>query len=128
MVPQDEVRSRGGTSRAPSIATEAGTSAFPSICHVDAGRHPDGLQPIVPVVATSREWSDDLGEPTFPPREGHRRPAGDPFGSEDVRFRLWELVLDPQVVGSPADDLPAGGEPHRDALVDATEFQTASHG
>ena len=55
VVPYEQVGTYGGTMRALSNATEAGTSDFLSVRHVNLVRFADDLQTIVPNIAKS--WS-----------------------------------------------------------------------
>ena len=65
VVPYDQVGKYGGTLDALSNATEAGTSDFMSIRHVNLVRYSDDLQTIVPNVAKSWSWNADYTQLTF---------------------------------------------------------------
>ncbi len=123
VVPYDMVGVYGGTLRALSNATEAGTSDFLSTRHVNLVRYSDDLQTIVPNIAKSWSWNDDFTELTMNLREGHKWSDGAPFTSEDIRFWLENLALDPKVIEKPKDYVLAGGEPIKIEVMDATTFK-----
>src|SRR6056297_740435 len=111
VVPHESVGRYGGTFNALSNATEAGTSDFLSIRHVNLVRYSDDLQTIVPNVARSWEWNDDYTQLTFTLRAGHRWSDGAPFTSADVKFWYDNLALDPKVIEKPKDYVLVAGEP-----------------
>ncbi|MEL6169220.1 MAG: ABC transporter substrate-binding protein [Pseudomonadota bacterium] len=123
MVPYDMVGTYGGTFDALSNATEAGTSDFLSVRHVNLVRYSDDLETIVPNVAKSWEWNDDFTELTMTLRAGHKWSDGAPFTSEDVRFWLENLSLDSNIREKPADYVLAGGEPIAIEVIDDTTFK-----
>lgn len=123
VVPYDAVGSYGGTLDALSNATEAGTSDFLSTRHVNLVRYSDDLQTIVPNIAKSWSWNDDFTELTMSLRAGHKWSDGAPFTSEDVRFWLENLALDPNVIEKPKDYVLAGGEPIGIEVIDDTTFK-----
>ncbi|MGC1495742.1 MAG: ABC transporter substrate-binding protein [Sulfitobacter sp.] len=110
VAPYDMIGTYGGTFRALSNATEAGTSDFMSVRHVNLVRYADDLTTIVPNVAKSWSWNDDFTQLTFVLREGHKWSDGAPFGAEDVEFWYENLQLDSNVIESPKDYVLAGGE------------------
>ncbi|MEO1679479.1 MAG: ABC transporter substrate-binding protein [Pseudomonadota bacterium] len=110
VVPYDAVGQYGGTLRALSNATEAGTSDFLSVRHVNLVRYSDDLQTIVPNVAKSWEWNDDYTQLTFELRDGHKWSDGAPFTSADVKFWYDNLSLDPKVIEKPQDYVLVAGE------------------
>ncbi|MCB2127868.1 MAG: ABC transporter substrate-binding protein [Rhodobacteraceae bacterium] len=110
VVPYDSVGKYGGTLDALSNATEAGTSDFLSIRHVNLVRYSDDLETIVPNVAKSWEWNDDYTKLTFHLRKGHKWSDGQPFTSADVKFWYDNLALDPNVIEKPKDYVLVGGE------------------
>lgn len=110
VAPYDMIGSYGGTFNALSNATEAGTSDFMSVRHVNLVRYADDLTTIVPNVAKSWSWNDDFTQLTFVLREGHKWSDGAPFGAEDVEFWYENLQLDSNVIESPKDYVLAGGE------------------
>lgn len=122
VVPYEVIGTHGGTLDALSNATEAGTSDFLSLRHVNLVRYADDLQTIVPNVASSWEWNDDFTRLGMTLREGHRWSDGAPFTSEDVRFWLENLSLDPKVRENPADYVLAGGEPIQIEIASPTEL------
>lgn len=123
VVPYDMVGTYGGTFDALSNATEAGTSDFLSIRHVNLTRYLDDLQTIVPNVAKSWEWNDDFTELTMSLRAGHKWSDGSPFTSADVAFWLNNLSLDPNVIEKPKDYVLAGGEPLKIEIIDDQTFK-----
>lgn len=123
VVPYDMIGTYGGTLDALSNATEAGTSDFLSVRHVNLTRYSDDLQTIVPNVAKSWEWNDDFTELTMMLREGHKWSDGAPFTSADVEFWLNNLALDPNVIEKPKDYVLAGGEPIGIEIISDTEFK-----
>ncbi len=110
VAPYDLIGSYGGVFNALSNATEAGTSDFMSVRHVNLVRYADDLTTIVPNVAKSWSWNDDFTQLTFVLREGHKWSDGQPFGAEDVEFWYENLQLDSNVIESPKDYVLAGGE------------------
>ncbi|MBM1220000.1 ABC transporter substrate-binding protein [Ponticoccus sp. SC2-23] len=111
VVPYDSVGQYGGVFDALSNATEAGTSDFLSVRHVNLVRYADDLQTIVPNIAKSWEWNDDFTQLTFHLREGHKWSDGAPFTSADVAFWHDNLMLDTNIYESPRDYVLVGGEP-----------------
>ncbi len=110
VVPYTAVGKYGGTFRALSNATEAGTSDFLSVRHVNLVRYADDLQTIVPNIAKSWEWNDDFTQLTFKLRAGHKWSDGAPFTSADVKFWYDNLALDPKIIESPKDYVLVAGE------------------
>lgn len=121
VAPYDAIGTYGGTFRALSNATEAGTSDFLSTRHVNLVRYSDDLSTIVPNVAKGWEWNDDFTELTFFLRAGHKWSDGAPFTAEDVKFWYDNLALDSKVIESPKDYVLIGGEP---MTVDVVDPQT----
>ncbi len=120
VVPYASVGSYGGTLNALSNATEAGTSDFLSIRHVNLVRYSDDLQTIVPNVAKSWEWNEDYTQLTFKLREGHKWSDGAPFTSADVKFWYDNLALDSNVREKPQDYALVAGERMTVETPDAT--------
>ncbi|MGC1429068.1 MAG: ABC transporter substrate-binding protein [Albidovulum sp.] len=110
VVPYDEVGKYGGTLDALSNATEAGTSDFLSIRHVNLVRYADDLATIVPNVAKSWTWNDDYTQLTFKLRAGHKWSDGQPFTSADVKFWYDNIALDPNINEKPKDYVTVAGE------------------
>ena len=110
VVPYDSVGQYGGTLDVLSNATEAGTSDFLSVRHVNLVRFSDDLQTIVPNVAKSWEWNDDFTKLTFHLREGHKWSDGAPFTSADVKFYHDNLMMDTNIFEKPKDYITVGGE------------------
>jgi peptide/nickel transport system substrate-binding protein len=118
VAPYEMVGKYGGTFNALSNATEAGTSDFMSVRHVNLVRYSDDLTTIVPNVAKSWSWNDDFTQLTFVLREGHKWSDGQPFTAEDVEFWYENLQLDSNVIESPKDYVLAGGEPMTVDVID----------
>lgn len=110
VVPYESIGQYGGELNALSNATEAGTSDFLSIRHVNLVRYSDDLQTIVPNIAKSWEWNDDYTQLTFTLREGHKWSDGAPFTSADVAFWHDNLMLDSNIYEQPRDYVTVGGE------------------
>lgn len=110
VVPYDSVGKYGGTLDVLSNATEAGTSDFLSVRHVNLVRYSDDLQTIVPNIAKSWEWNDDFTQLTFHLRKGHKWSDGAPFTSADVKFWHDNLMLDTNIFEKPKDYVTVGGE------------------
>ncbi|MEL6233873.1 MAG: ABC transporter substrate-binding protein [Pseudomonadota bacterium] len=122
IVPYAEIGTHGGTLRALSNATEAGTSDFLSIRHVNLVRYADDLQTIVPNVAKSWEWNEDYTRLTFTLRAGHKWSDGAPFTSADVEFWLNNLALDSNVIENPKDYVLVGSDPIAIEVIDELTF------
>lgn len=120
VAPYDTVGTYGGTMRALSNATEAGTSDFLSTRHVNLVRYSDDLATIVPNVAKDWAWNEDFTELTFFLREGHKWSDGAPFTAEDVKFWYDNLALDSNVIEKAKDYVLIGGEAMVVDVVDAT--------
>ena len=110
MVPYDSIGKYGGELDVLSNATEAGTSDFLSVRHVNLVRYSDDLQTIVPNVAKSWEWNDDFTQLTFKLREGHKWSDGEPFTSADVKFWHDNLHMDTNIFETPKDYVTVAGE------------------
>ena len=108
--PYDAIGSYGGTLDVLSNATEAGTSDFLSVRHVNLVRYSDDLQTIVPNVAKGWEWNDDFTQLTFFLRKGHKWSDGAPFTADDVKFWYDNLALDSKVIEKPKDYVLVAGE------------------
>ncbi len=119
VAPYEMIGKYGGTFNALSNATEAGTSDFMSVRHVNLVRYADDLTTIVPNVAKSWSWNEDFTQLTFVLREGHKWSDGQPFTAEDVEFWYENLALDPNVIESPKDYVLAGGEAMTVDVIDA---------
>jgi len=111
MVPYEAVGKYGGELDVLSNATEAGTSDFLSVRHVNLVRYSDDLQTIVPNVAKSWEWNDDFTQLTFKLRAGHKWSDGAPFTSADVKFWYDNLHMDTNIFETPKDYVTVAGEP-----------------
>ena len=118
VAPYESIGSYGGTFNALSNATEAGTSDFMSVRHVNLVRFADDLVTIVPNVAKSWSWNDDFTQLTFVLREGHKWSDGEPFGAEDVEFWYENLQMNTNVMEVPKGWLLAGGKPMTVDVID----------
>ncbi|MEM6622043.1 MAG: ABC transporter substrate-binding protein [Pseudomonadota bacterium] len=123
VVPYDSIGQYGGTLDALSNATEAGTSDFLSIRHVNFVRFSDDLNAIVPNIAKGWTWNDDFTHLTFFLREGHKWSDGAPFTAHDVKFWYDNLNFDENVIAKPKDFLLAGGEKMNVVVVSDTEVR-----
>ncbi|NNE81486.1 MAG: ABC transporter substrate-binding protein [Silicimonas sp.] len=121
VIPYDSVGKHGGTLDVLSNATEAGTSDFLSVRHVNLVRYSDDLQTIVPNVAKSWSWNDDFTQLTMKLRKGHKWSDGAPFTSADVKFWHDDLMLDTNIFETPKDYVTVGGET---MTVDAPDAET----
>lgn len=101
VAPYSSIGKYGGTFDMMSNATEAGTSDFLAIRHVNLVRYSDDLQTIVPNVAKSWKWNDDFTRLTFFLRKGHKWSDGAPFTAEDVKYWYDNLSLNPKVFEKP---------------------------
>ena len=110
VAPYDAIGKHGGTLDVLSNATEAGTSDFLSVRHVNFVRYSDDLATIVPNVAKSWTWNDDFTQLTFHLRKGHKWSDGHPFTAEDVKFWYDNLALDSKIIEKPKDYVLVGGE------------------
>ncbi len=110
VAPYHSIGKYGGTFDMMSNATEAGTSDFLAIRHVNLVRYSDDLQTIVPNVAKDWKWNDDYTELTFYLRKGHKWSDGEPFGARDVKYWYDNLSLNPKVMENPKDYVLVAGE------------------
>lgn len=110
VAPYDSIGKHGGTLDVLSNATEAGTSDFLSVRHVNFARFSDDLQTIVPNIAKGWKWNDNFTEFTVYLRKGHKWSDGAPFTSADVKFWYDDLNFDTNVIAKPKDYLLAGGK------------------
>jgi len=108
--PYDSIGKYGGTLDVLSNATEAGTSDFLSVRHVNLVRYSDDLQTIVPNIAKDWTWNSDFTQLTFYLRKGHKWSDGAPFTAEDVKFWYDHLALSPLVMEKPKDYVLVAGK------------------
>ena len=120
VVPYDSIGQYGGTLDVLSNATEAGTSDFLSVRHVNFVRFSDDLQTIVPNIAKGWKWNDDFTQLTFFLRKGHKWSDGAPFTSADVKFYHDNLMMDTNIFETPKDYITVGGERMTVDTPDAT--------
>jgi peptide/nickel transport system substrate-binding protein len=110
VAPYDAVGSYGGTLDVLSNATEAGTSDFLSVRHVNLVRFSDDLQTIVPNVAKGWVWNADFTKLTFTLRAGHKWSDGAPFTSADVKYWYDNIALNSDIMSKPKDYVLVAGE------------------
>ncbi len=110
VVPYASTGTYGGTLDVLSNATEAGTSDFLSVRHVNLVRYSDDLATIVPNIAKSWSWNDDFTQLTFTLRKGHKWSDGAPFTSADVAFWYNNLMMDTNIFEKPKDYVTVAGE------------------
>ncbi len=123
LTPYESIGTYGGTFDALSNATEAGTSDFMSVRHVNLVRYSDDLQTIVPNVAKGWKWNDDFTQLTFYLRKGHKWSDGAPFGARDVKFWYDNLAVDTNVREKPKDYVLVAGEKMNVVVVDEQTVQ-----
>ena len=116
--PYHSIGKYGGTLDVLSNATEAGTSDFLSVRHVNLVRYLDDLQTIVPNIAKDWEWNDDFTQLTFFLRKGHKWSDGAPFTADDVKFWYDNLSLDSKVIPKPKDYVLVAGERMEVEVID----------
>ncbi len=116
--PYHSIGKYGGTLDVLSNATEAGTSDFLSVRHVNLVRFSDDLQTIVPNVAKGWKWNSDFTKLTFYLRKGHKWSDGKPFTAEDVKFWYDHLALSPLIMEKPKDYVLVNGKPMQVEVVD----------
>ncbi len=121
VTPYDSIGKYGGTLDAISNASEAGTSDFLSIRHVNLVRYSDDLQTIVPYVAKDWQWNDDFTKLTMHLRKGHKWSDGEPFTSADIKFWYDNLTMDPNVFSKPKDYALVAGQP---MVIETPDAQT----
>ena len=121
VAPYHSIGKYGGTFDVMSNATEAGTSDFLAIRHVNLVRYSDDLQTIVPNVAKGWEWNDDYTQLTFFLRKGHKWSDGHPFTAEDVEYWYERLALNPKVFEKPKNYVLVADKP---MTVDVLDPQT----
>lgn len=121
VAPYDSIGKYGGTFDVMSNATEAGTSDFLAIRHVNLVRYSDDLQTIVPNVAKGWEWNDDFTQLTFFLRKGHKWSDGHPFTAEDVEYWYESLALNPNIFEKPKNYVLVADKP---MTVDVIDPQT----
>ena len=119
VAPYHSIGKYGGTFDVMSNATEAGTSDFLAIRHVNLVRYSDDLQTIVPNVARDWEWNDDFTQLTFFLRKGHKWSDGEPFGARDVKYWYDNLSLNSKVIENPKDYVLVAGKPMTVDVIDA---------
>lgn len=119
VAPYHTIGKYGGTFDVLSNATEAGTSDFLSVRHVNLVRYSDDLQTVVPNIAEDWEWNDDFTRLTFFLRKGHKWSDGAPFTAEDVKYWYDNISLNPDIIAKAKDYVLVGGERMTVDVVDA---------
>ncbi len=123
VAPYNEIGRYGGVFDVLSNATEAGTSDFLSVRHVNLVRYSDDLQTVVPNIAKDWAWNDDFTKLTFFLRKGHKWSDGAPFTAEDVKYWYDNLALNPDVMAKAKDYVLVGGKRMDIVVVDAQTVQ-----
>ncbi len=123
VVPYDSIGKYGGTFDMISNATEAGTSDFLAIRHVNLVRFSDDLTTIVPNVAKGWKWNSDFTQLTFFLRKGHKWSDGQPFGAQDVKYWYDNLTMNPSVIEKPNDYALVAGERMQVLVIDPQTVQ-----
>ena len=118
VAPYASIGQYGGVFDMMSNATEAGTSDFLAVRHVNLVRFSDDLQTIVPNVAKSWEWNEDFTQLTFTLRKGHKWSDGAPFTAEDVKYWYDNLALNPNIFEKPKSYVLVGGDPIDVQVID----------
>lgn len=123
VVPYESIGTYGGVFHALSNATEAGTSDFLSVRHVNLVRYSDDFITIEPDVAKGWEWNADFTEITFFLRKGHKWSDGAEFTANDVAFWLNDLVLNTDVFGDTPGFAMFGDDTMQIEVIDDTTFK-----
>jgi len=123
VMPYDSIGKYGGTFDMISNATEAGTSDFLAIRHVNLVRFADDLTTIVPNVAKGWKWNSDFTQLTFYLRKGHKWSDGHPFTAEDVKYWYDNLSLNPAVYEKPKNYVLVAGERMQVLVIDPQTVQ-----
>ncbi|MEE8512062.1 MAG: ABC transporter substrate-binding protein [Acidiferrobacterales bacterium] len=121
VAPYNEIGKYGGTFDVLSNATEAGTSDFLSVRHVNLVRYSDDLTTVVPNIAKDWEWNADFTQLTFFLRKGHKWSDGASFTAEDVKYWYDNLALNPDVMKKAKDYVLVAG---KRMTVDVVDPQT----
>ncbi len=123
VAPYDSIGKYGGTFDMLSNATEAGTSDFLAIRHVNLVRFSDDLATIVPNIAKDWSWNSDFTQLTFYLRKGHKWSDGAPFTAEDIKYWYDNLALNPDVIEKPKNYALVGGKQMNLVVVDPQTIQ-----
>ncbi len=121
VAPYDSIGKYGGTFDMISNATEAGTSDFLAVRHVNLVRFSDDLATIVPNIAKGWEWNDDFTQLTFFLRKGHKWSDGHPFTAEDVEYWYEGISLNTNINEKPRNYVLVADKP---MTVDVLDPQT----
>ena len=122
--PYDSIGKYGGSLKALSNATEAGTSDILSVRHVNlVSFASNDMQTIIPNVAKSWSWNDDNTELTFVLREGHKWSNGSAFTANDVGFWFNSIIANEEIFPDFQDRWKFGGEPMQVEVIDDLTFK-----
>ncbi len=110
VAPYDSIGKYGNTFDVLSNATEAGTSDFLSVRHVNLVRYSDDLATVVPNIAKDWKWNSDFTQLTFFLRKGHKWSDGAPFTAEDVKYWYDNIALNEDIIAKAKDYVLVGGE------------------
>jgi peptide/nickel transport system substrate-binding protein len=123
VAPYNQIGRYGGVFDVLSNATEAGTSDFLSVRHVNLVRYSDDLKTVVPNIAKDWKWNKDFTQLTFFLRKGHKWSDGEPFTAADVKYWYDNLALNPDVIKKAKDYVLVGGKRMEVVVVDAQTVQ-----
>lgn len=123
VAPYDSIGKYGNTLDVLSNATEAGTSDFLSIRHVNLVRYSDDLQTVVPNIAKDWKWNSDYTQLTFFLRKGHKWSDGHPFTADDVKYWYDNISLNADIIKKPKDYVLVGGERMEVVVLDPQTVQ-----
>ncbi len=121
--PKDEIGKYGGTITTGATGPSwGGGDDWQARVQFLARLLPD-MTTVVPNLAKSYEFSDDLKTVTFHLREGLRWSDGHPFTTEDVQYWYEDVQLNDELTPSNAADLSPGGEFLEIEVVDDYTFK-----
>ena len=123
VAPYNEIGRYGGVFDVLSNATEAGTSDFLSVRHVNLVRYSDDLQTVVPNIAKDWKWNKDFTQLTLYLRKGHRWSDGAPFTAADVKYWYDNLALNPDVMAKAKDYVLVAGKRMEVVVIDPQTVQ-----
>ena len=111
VMPYNEIGKYGGILRGMSIAYESGNSEFLSWRQVNMVRLLDDLRTVVPNVAKSWTWNDDLSEITFTLRKCYKWSDGAPFTANDFVFYMDDMIKNTEMAKKVRKAWMIGGSP-----------------
>lgn len=123
VAPYNQIGRYGGVFDVLSNATEAGTSDFLSVRHVNLVRYSDNLKTVVPNIAKDWKWNKDFTQLTFFLRKGHKWSDGTPFTAEDVKYWYDNLALNPDVMKKAKDYVLVAGKRMEVVVIDPQTVQ-----